>query len=457
MLMKYFTFCFLFFTFYFLLFGCTKTETFVTGDMLSLHNKPLRDTLLNIDTFLMGIPHPVLRYSIHNKTKKSLSILKISLHKSLSSPFIVNVNGKPSENENLTLFAGDSLSIFITIKNNVEGRITDSLVIFSHDSPLFCPIIGHALPCKIIDSMSNFADLNYTFGSLEKAYIVKTSINFPPSETIRIKEGTQFYFYYDTEMTFNGNLLCTGTSENPILFRQLRFNDSFYKKLYGQWKGITLKKQGNIIKYTKIYNAQTALNLKHENTGNEDDTITMSIISNCSNGIYNQNSRCFIANSVISYPQFSAIAAVGGKTHLLFSTLVKLKSNTSALLNISNTRTENNIETDVPVEKFTVENSIIYDEKQSLFNIKPKAGVTMNYNILYTLHNLSTTWIEKNVEHISNSKYGNPQFVAPPTNLSLQLTSPAIQLGNNLWNYLYSTDITGKIRNSTAPTAGAFE
>jgi len=238
------------------------------------------------DTLLSDSRSRTDRLTIFNPNENALILSEVFLGKEATSDYSIIVNGKEGSRQvNEQILGGDSLMILVEVNINPRNRNTpylvkDSIVFNWNGNTEHVKLVawgqdGNRLQNEII------GDVTWTNN---KPYIISDTILVRPNTQLTIEEGTTIFFENDAALFVQGSLVAIGDFENPIVFRNARF-DGIYDQVPGQWKGIYFLEgsSNNIVEYAKIFNGQIGLRLGSP----DDDSLPDVVVSNTE--IYNMS------------------------------------------------------------------------------------------------------------------------------------------------------------------------
>lgn len=231
---------------------------------------------LTFDTVFTTIGSTTKRFTVKNPNKQSISISKIYLAGTDSSPFRLNINGlAANEDENVVISGGDSLYIFVEVTINPTGN---NLPMVVHDSIVF-NLNGTIQDVDLIAFGQDFhlfdgEVLKTQIWKNDKPYLIYNSVLIDSLETLTISEGCKIHFHKGSSMFVKGTLTARGTVDNPIEFLGDRLEDS-YKDVPGQWGAYSKLENGGIYVYGGL----------HFLVGSVNNTIDWAIIKNADKGI----------------------------------------------------------------------------------------------------------------------------------------------------------------------------
>ena len=478
-----------------------------------------QDTVF-FDTLFTRIKSSTQQFKVYNRSDEDISIPSISLERGNGSKYQLNVDGLPLTADNITastgkefsnieILAKDSIFIFAEVIVDVDTDILDADQNYN-DKILFTSVNG----TQEVDLISKVNDANFIFQSEtdeeksfettsrddqgefisitgfdldddelimtnEKAYVIFGNVIVPTGETLIVEAGARLHFHEDSGLfvepgatvLFNG----IGSPEddpllNEIIIESDRIAEDF-DNLPGQWGFIWIQKgsTGNVMNNTTIKNASLGVLID----GNGDETTPSLVINNVQ--IYNSQSAGIQANGTYITAQnlvlnrsgqASLNIEQGGTYNFDHCTLVNHFSfgfSSLDAVNLGNSlRTDSNVS--VTNLNANFKNCIITGNSRSELNLNESDEAEFNFKfencLIFASENLNTG--EDSIYNFDNPLlYENCIFNEDPmfknTNLNqLQINEESAANGAAASNPAFF-DITGTLRDSSAPDIGAYE
>lgn len=478
-----------------------------------------KDTVF-FDTLFTRVKSSTQQFKVYNRSDDDITIPAISLERGVNSRYQLNVDGLPltgstitsstgKEFTNIDILAKDSIFVFAellvdvdtdlldidesyndkilftgingTQEVNLISRVNDAFFIFQeetdeeksfettsrNDQGEFISITGYDLEGD---------ELNMTN---EKAYVIYGNAIVPAGETLTVDAGARIHFHEDSGLFVEAgaNIIINGTEsteEDPFLNEVIIESDRIaedFDNLPGQWGFIWIQEgsTGNSITNTTIKNA--SLGILIDGTGDEvSPSLTLKNVQ-----IYNSQSAGIQANAtyieaenlVINQSgQASLNIEQGGTYTFNHSTLVNYFSfgfRSLTAVNLSNTiRTDSNVANTNLNATFT--NCIITGNNQTELTLRESDDADFTFKFENCLI-FATESLNDGADSLYN--FDNPAlyldciFNEDPmfknTGLNqLQINEESAANGIAKMSTL-ATDITGKLRDATAPDTGAYE
>lgn len=463
---------------------------------LSSGNLSFSKDTVYLDTVFTNIGSSTYNLKVYNKSNKNISIPSISLGKSESSFYRLNVDGIPGKIfENIEILAKDSLYIFIEttidfsqvsnpiytdsiIFDNGENLQDVKLVTLVKDAHFLFPSknangfietisIGTTLDGEDLNVNGFYLDDNTSFTN-EKPYVIYGYCAVPENKTLTIEAGAKIHFHANSGLIVskNATLIIDGELNKEVFIEGDRLESQF-SEISGQWGAIWLRagSKNNSIKNTIIKNASAGI--ISDSIGNNDTPtliIKNSQIYNSSNfGILGRETNIYGENLVINNSGQSSLACtVGGTYNFVHSTFANFWNNSfrqapSVLINNFFTYNKNNTQVvekrNLHAANFT--NCIIDGNSTIELVIDNVEGTVFNYSFKNNLIRVKD--FNDPIHYIDNIYNGNPNFKSPSANeLIIGEKSEAIQKGSEEGQYLVPNDILGGIRTNP-PDIGAYQ
>jgi len=269
------------------------------------------DTLF-FDTIFTSLGSTTMEVRAKNPTDKPMLISEIRLAGGDDSPFRININGMATSTvRDITIAANDSIFLFVDAVIDPSGddlpvSVLDSIMFFS--GSYFSRVILQAWGQDII--LIKDDTINSSVWSSGKPYVIYGSVLIDTTETLLITGGTKVFFHNDASMVVAGNIIVSGTEDQPVILASDR-TSAEYEDIPGQWSGIIFRacSRGNKITDAVIRNADIALAFDGDHiTGRPDIEITnTSVIHNSISSIKATYSDIKAVNSLFAHTGFSTV------------------------------------------------------------------------------------------------------------------------------------------------------
>lgn len=217
------------------------------------------------DTIFTTVGSITKRLIVHNPNKNRVRISTIRLAGGSNSPYTVIVNGRSGPVvSDLDILGNDSVYVLIKVlidpsNQNLPFLVSDSIIFDTNTNKqkVLLETYGQdahfyrkeTLPCNAI-------------WTNDKPYLLYDTINIDAGCELKIKAGCKIYMHNAAAINVKGKLTIEGTELDSVLIASDKL-DASAKTDLGQWGGIIFQSTstGNIISWTTIRNASTALRL----------------------------------------------------------------------------------------------------------------------------------------------------------------------------------------------------
>jgi hypothetical protein len=242
----------------FSIFSCRKKDEISTNPGLKLSFSA--DSVV-FDTVFSSLGSATRQLMIYNNNNERLNISSIRLGNASSSPFRINVDGKPgTQLYDIEIPGNDSLFVFLRVTIDPADQqnpfiIEDDLVVETNGNSQQVKLVAWGQDAiYIVADQQVFGfppfkvvadSLETTIWTAEKPYVVYGYALIDSYGTLQIEAGTQVHFHDKSGLwSFSeGQLIVNGSAEAPVLFRGDRLESSDgldYRNVPGQWDRIWL-------------------------------------------------------------------------------------------------------------------------------------------------------------------------------------------------------------------------
>ncbi len=378
----------------------------------------------------------------------------------------LNIDGVPGNAISGKEIRGkDSIVIFIQAyinQNNAQLPfiVTDQLLFETNGNSQDVDLVAWGQDAHYLnDSILGSGNLIWND---DKPYVIYNSVLVPEGTTLTINKGVRIHSHTKSNFFVQGTLIVNGTEDKPVVFEGDRL-DLDYRDNASQWNGIRLlpRSKSNVINYAFIKNGIIGVEADSlPVNGDPNLYIQNSKIQNMSGaGLVGYSSHIVAINNVVgNCGQFTFYGALGGD--------YKLYHNTFGAYNVGFNRQN---------AQFLLDNSPFKDEAGNILAKYPLNFIVVN-NIIFGSQEeeLILNFVEEGQQSFTNRILGNNIIRTKLTNLGESNTTNTDPLFENINDYKFSLkentpakgkgtfvnitkDITGKERNTTAPTPGAYE
>ena len=452
------------------------------------------DLVVQFDTIFTSVGSVTKQLRVYNPSQEAVRISSISIGGDQRAYFRMNVDGQPGSTVNNVFLAGkDSLYIFIDVTIDplnapflIEGQIQFvtngniqevKLLAYGQNAHFIVPnrFVKGLPPYRVIN---NGYDTTWT---KDLPIVIYDFAVVDSTQKLTIEEGTQIYFHANSGLWIYryGQLIVNGTKDDPVVFQGDRLDD--YQGIPGSWDRIWINDGNDPINFTyaiikdAFIGIQAEFNpfkgFKERSSTFNRITLNNTVIENSKYaGLYATNFDIVGNNLLIGDAGQSAFTVTGGGKYefnnCTFANYYTHDARSAPCVYL--TQLYYDFETDGYREdsmKVKFNNSIIYGDKESEFNIEDEVDPQgkINYTMQYTLLQSNIVEIEKTgsfLKSVINPE--NHQVFTSPYSADYHLAdgSPAIDVGADsllLRNMILKEDIEGNPRTDGGPDLGVYE
>ncbi len=456
-----------FFFFVSIIFSCRKEDEF-TNEATTLRFST--DTVFFDTVFSqVGANTPLSitkQLWVVNTNTKGVKV-NIALKGTAAGIFKLNIDGVPT-----TALAGkeirgnDSIVIFVQAylnqgNSNTPFIVTDQLLFETNGNQQDVDLVAWGQDAHYLND-SVLAVTNHIWTD-DKPYVIYNSVLVPKGATLTINEGAKIHSHIRSTFYVQGTLIINGTKDKPVIFQGDRL-DPGWRDNAGQWVGIRLLPASvdNKITYAIIKNGVVGLEVDSlPANANPNLILQNSIIQNmAAAGLVGYSSKIVAINNVINNcGQFTFYGALGGNYTLYHNTFANYSigfNRQTPQLVLDNSPFKNeagNIIAKFPLD-FDCVNNIIYGSQEDELVFNNAADGEQSF----TTHNFSNNLVRTKLTTLPNTNIINADPIfenSAEFNYSLKDNSPA--KGKGVFITGIDKDISGKSRNTSTPTIGAYE
>jgi hypothetical protein len=457
-----------------------------------------QDSVL-FDTVFTTIGSATQNIRVRNKNKGKIKISSIQLQGGTASQFIINVDGaKGTTFSDIEIAANDSMYIFIQVNVNPTNSnspliITDAInfvvngnqqkvileawgqdAYYHHPTNAIKFNDGSYFTYSIVDSLKGSFTYNGTNNIVwknDKPHVIYGYCVIDSLESLTIPAGTKVYLNYKAGLWVfrGGQIQVLGQKGNEVIFQGARLEKDFADEP-GQWDRIWINEgsDNNIIDYAIIKNAYVGVQAELFGTDfsyKRKLKISNTKIQNMSLwGLYSFAYNIEASNNVISNCQeYSLNILLGGAYSFIHCTFAnywnKDKQRDKTTLNINNYSTVQVLPLNLHIGNCIVDGTL---ENEITLDLKADSALTYTFSNCWLKSNINTS----NQNIFINDRKGNLDDVLRYTDISTYNFDP-LASENRITNFTGTlatqdamaipTDITGKTRNTSSVTAGAYE
>ena len=229
---------------------------------------PADAPVASVDTLHMGTVFtdegtPTHRFTLHNRSNKSVNITDIRISGENSRYFRMNVDGfSGTEFSDVEIRAKDSIYVFIeaTLPPNGADVPVDIRAKFDYSAcGVTRTVVLDAQGRDAVRLRGTVLETSATF-TPGRPYIVYDSLLVAEGAELRLQAGTELYFHDGAWLEVQGTLISEGTAEKPVHMAGDRTGnvvaDISFDIMSRQWDGLifTSKSSNNVLTHTDIRN-----------------------------------------------------------------------------------------------------------------------------------------------------------------------------------------------------------
>lgn len=337
-------------------------------------------------------------FMVYNRGSKALNIQHVGLKSGRESAFSINVDGRKMDNtkglDNITVRTKDSL--MVRVECTVRDADGEALFMMLRDTVTFLTNgntqeVALEMTGRSATRLEDFRmdrDMTLVPGM---PYLVAGYLYVPEGIKLTIEAGTEIFMHKGANIIVDGEIEIDGEIGNMVRIRGDRFDDLHdggieipYNNIPGQWGGIYLQNaQGkNRIKGADIRSGGVGILLFGAGRARPELTIEDSKIHCFSSyGIYSQMGKVEILNSEISNCGQSCLMVVGGETAVQQSTIADyftFATRKTAAVRVAGYAEQYGQRTLYPVERFTIENTVVWGAMSNELEIIKDTNETFN-------------------------------------------------------------------------------
>ncbi len=432
---------------------------------------------LTFDTVFTTLGSATRLLKLYNTEDQPIIVSDIVLDGGNQSNFRINVEGLVGDQEDMEIWANDSLYIFVEVTVDVNNQNTPLIIL---DSILF-NVNGNRQKVVLMawgqDAYYHFRDTisTNTTWAINKPHVICNFALVEEGATLDIPACTEVYFGGAAGLFVKGDLNVQGTKECPAIFRHIRL-ESFYDDLPGQWAGIFILRgsKNSVIRYAEIMNSDFGLSVGSTDARIDsaqnffdaftfdnrpvvrvENTLIKNSLANCISGFLSEINAfdCVMYNAgdYLASFSFGGIYRIEGCTFANYGS-PEINHQTSTML-LSNGVELNDVP--IPADLFAqIRNTVVYG---SLTNEIAYGNFDGSLDSILFDHSLLRTEIDTPTTRFVNTLFNqDPLFTdRGMEDYTLQMGSPCIDAGTGV-NIIDPEDFCENPVINT-PDIGAYE
>lgn len=440
--------------------GSCKKKTGMSDGALDFSS----DTIV-FDTVFTTIGSTTQNFRVKNPSNSTVKIDNIQLMGGSSSPFRLNFDGvQGTAFSDIEIPGHDSLYCFVEVTLQVNGGtqpmvIEDSIRFTTNgqDQYVVLAVWGQ-------DAYFHYDDTNSGTWPNDKPHVIYGFAGVDDGQTLNIQPDTKVYLHKGSVLyVFRSTLNVNGTAGHEVTFQGDRL-ESFYDNVAGQYYGIYFDSaRPSLIQYAKIKNGTTGIHLESEHPSNgATPTLTIrnsEIWNHASYGMLLYDGAIVKADNVLIHSNAVHSVIVLQGADFTFTNCQLLGYGTGEgtypAVGITNYLTQDNTQYIGPINYGDFNNCVIAGtSSEQLVVDTASAGIPCNVNFRnsYVMRpSLTST-------HYVNCFFsGNLAFESPGDKKFKPLSSSILRNSGGTSFALPPDDITGAVRDNSAPDIGAYE
>lgn len=280
-----------------------KKESFTTSKDAILVTSA--DTL-HFDTVFTSTGSTVQQIKIFNNNPDGIHIGAIQLAGGNSSPFRINVNGRPGPSvAGVDIAGGDSAYVFVTVSinpsnTNLPFLVSDSIELDYNGNRQWVQLQAYGRNAHFLHYRLIRTDEVWT---ADLPYVITGSLVVDSNATLKIEKGCRVYIHADAPFVVTGSLQVTGAKEDSarVLFTGDRLDEP-YSSYPAGFPGLTFaaSSHDNSMQFAIIRNAYQGIVVNGSSNGTK-LTLHETVIDNAYDaGLLCTNAGVTATNMLIS-------------------------------------------------------------------------------------------------------------------------------------------------------------
>ena len=441
---------------------CTPTEEEISLD-------PDAQLLFSVDTLFFDTLFTdtvsfTKRFRVFNPQNNAVKLSNISLGGAENSFYRLTVNGIPDfQFQDQIILGKDSLLVLVEVTipsrdENAPFLVEDSVIFITNQNQQSVNLVSWGQDAHFFRDDS-IIPCN-TVWPADKPYVLYGSILIDSLCRLTVEAGARIYVNTGASIFVKGTLEVNGTSEDSVLFRNVRLD---IENALGQWTGLVFLEgsKDNVIQHATIRNGEFGIRLGTPDNDTIPDLILgNSIIENMSTyGILAFTSDLYAYNLLVNNCVNATAGHFAGGSylyqHCTFANYsIGLFNEAPAMIFTDNLELADGslLQQDLYTR---IQNTIIWGDHQEDEELLFSASEGPMFQVLleHSLIRSQNPDFDIN-NNILNTEPDFPAFIDPGDyNYQLDTLSPAKDQGRNL---LIDTDLLGNPRDNL-PDIGAYE
>lgn len=415
---------------------------------------------VTFDTVFSERPTITRSLTVYNPNKDAIKINRVYLQEGDPSPFQIVVDGtRGSDFQDLLLLGKDSLLVLVSATLDASNQnntffVKDQLHFELNNKSGSIPLIAWGQDAHYLSDTVLSGNIHWV---ADKPYVISNNLLLDTLSSLTLDPGVKIYNAPNSFLFIKGQLNASGTKDSVIHFQNDRLDEG-YRETIGQWGGIVLLPGAHdcLVRYALLKNSQVGFNVDVQDDDEKPElTLQQVEIRNIStSGILGVASEIAATNCLITNCVQSSVSQLGGGngwyTHCTFANFgIDLYREGPSFVATDQVQDNQGQLIETPLT-LTIQNSIIWGNKEDELFLSNQGGQSFTANIQHTLIRTSNSDLDIN----NNILNADPIFVSPfERNYALDSISPALNQGADLGIMI---DLKGEGRDNT-PDLGALE
>lgn len=428
-----------------------------------------KDTVL-FDTVFTTVNTVTKEFKIYNDRDRALKIDRIGIAGGSSSPYRINVDGRPGDHlEDVRIPGNDSIHVFVEARLDPNGSndamiVTDSVYVESGDKSGKVELAAWGQDAYFHENVLYGCSGGPIVWSNDKPHVIYGTAAIDTGCTLTIEKGTQVHLHGSSRLVVlnNGKLDVQGTKSQKVVFQGDRL-EPIYDDEPGQWERIWLiGNQDSRIEHAVIKNSVIGLQVDTiGSSGTPSVTIENTIIKDASStGLLAQAGAHIVAKNSLfrDCGKHTAALTSGGRyevTHCTFANYWDQDERDDPGFVMSNYyEAANGQIVKRPIEQTTFTNCIFYGSRDEEFVVDTKSGPTLDFLFEYSLVRTENAPSGPDYDQIFTNQ--SPGFKSTGDGKDFRLKSGAFPIDEGKSGTGISVDLKEDPRDAS-PDLGCYE